>query len=47
MADDYKPDFGSDDKSDWPDENDDDKKNEASHDAQKFIQIADTNQNPP
>ena len=47
MSDDYEPDFGSDNKSDWPDDHANEKNNKASHDAQKFSQIADTNHPPP
>ena len=47
VSDDYKLDFGSDDKSDWPDDGAEDENNEASHDSQNFSQIADTNHNPP
>ena len=47
MYDDYEPDFGSDDEIDWPDNDANDKKNEASHDAQNLSQISDTNHNPP
>ena len=46
MSDVYEPDFGSADKSDWPDADADDKNNKASHDAQNFSQIADTNHTP-
>ena len=47
MSDEYKPDFGSDDRNDWSDDGADDENNEASHDAQNFSQISDTNHNPP
>ena len=46
MYDDYEPDFGSDDESDWPDNDADDKNNEASENAQNSSQIANTNHNP-
>ena len=47
MSDDYEPDFVLDDGNDWSDDDADDENNEASHDAQNFSQIADTNHNPP
>ena len=45
MSDNYELDFGSDDRKDWSDD-DDGKKNDASHDDQTSNQIADTNHNP-
>ena len=47
VSDDYEPDFGSDNESDWPGDDADDKNNEASHDTQNFSQIANTNHNNP
>ena len=47
VSDDYVPDFGLDDESYWPDDDNDDKNNEASHDAQNFSRISNTNHNPP
>ena len=47
VSDDYKPDFGSDNESDWLDNDADDENNEASHDAQNFNQIDNTNHKPP